>query len=141
MSLPEELKNKVNLEDLTYEIIYEFKNKKADYTNGQIIDGFYYTTMKKVRKGFIFIRGAITRKSYKLNLEKMKLSFTFKKFNNESKNEIEAIKYNDLVYYFKFENFGGWGSDKRACYLYCKNETSNEVFLMQFLMRLFPHLI
>ena len=126
---------KVNLEDLTYEIIYEFKNKKADYTNGQIIDGFYYTTMKKVRKGFIFIRGAITRKSYKLNLEKMKLSFTFKKFNNESKNEIEAIKYNDLVYYFKFENFGGWGSDKRACYLYCKNETSNEIFLMQFFVK------
>ena len=49
--------------------------------------------------------------------------------------EIEAIKYNDLVYYFKFENFGGWGSDKRACYLYCKNETSNEVFLMQFFVK------
>lgn len=123
---------KVDLKTLTYNEVYEFDDPNASYTGGFVIDDIYYFKRAKVRKGWFIFYGGTKTKTYKLNLNSLKLSRDYDKVVNNKPLKTNGVKYNEYLYYLSSDTCGAILRQTTVYYLYKKNMVNNKQELMQF---------
>lgn len=123
---------KVNLDSFSYEVIYTFKDADASFTDGVLIGNTYFMKRVKVKQGWFIFYGGSRTKTYKLDLDTLKLSRDYDKVVNQESSIVKGVTYNNKFYYLENKTFGAFLNKKDVFYLYSKSLNNNQEHLMQF---------
>ena len=109
---------KVDYDNLTYELVYEFENSDASYLGGYVQDNVYYMKQGVIKRGWFIFKGKEKFTSYKLDLSTFELSVD--KENKIDNKEIvkETVEFNNDIYYMEKVGFGLALSKPYGVYIY-----------------------